>query len=238
MGYREHRVGAQLGRWVECAWERVGVERPDGYERIVPDGCMDLIWSERAGVGVVGPNTTAFLAPLEPGARTVGVRLHPGAGPALLEASAPDLRDGRVGAAEVWGDAGLRLDEAAAGARDRLGVLVSFLAQRAPRAALPDPIVRAAALRLDRTPVARVAAEIAVSERQLRRLVSAEVGYAPKLLARVLRLRRALARVRAGDELAQVAVEAGYADQAHFTNDCRALAGVPPGRFAWDRAVA
>jgi AraC-like DNA-binding protein len=238
MGYREHRVGAQLGRWVECAWERVGLERPDGYERIVPDGCMDLIWSERPGLGVVGPNTTAFLAPLRPGARTVGVRLHPGAGPSLLGASARELLDGRLGAAEVWGDAGRRLDEAVAGAHDRLGLLVAFLAERARRAAPPDPIVRAAAQRLDRIPVARVAAEIAVSERQLRRLVSADVGYGPKRLARVLRLRGALARVRAGDELAQVPFEAGYVDQAHFTNDCSALAGVSPGRFAWDRAVA
>jgi len=44
----------------------------------------------------------------------------------------------------------------------------------------------------------------------------------------VLRLGRALQAARAGDELARVAYEAGYADQAHFTNDCRALAGVPP----------
>ena len=73
-----------------------------------------------------------------------------------------------------------------------------------------------------------------MSERHLRRLVSSEVGYGPKRLARVLRLRRALARVRAGAELAEAAFEAGYADQAHFANECRALAGVPPGRFLQD----
>ena len=53
--------------------------------------------------------------------------------------------------------------------------------------------------------MADVAEQLAVSERHLRRLVSAEVGYGPKRLGRVLRLRRALARVRAGTELAEVA---------------------------------
>lgn len=54
------------------------------------------------------------------------------------------------------------------------------------------------------------------------------VGYGPKRLARVLRLRGALAAAHAGTELGRVAADAGYADQAHFTHDCRALAGVSP----------
>jgi AraC-like DNA-binding protein len=237
VSYRELRVDGELGRWVECAWERMGPEGPDGYERIVPDGCMDLIWSEGAGVIVVGPNTTAFMAPLAPGGEVVGVRLHPGAGPPLLGVGAPALRDGRMTAAEVWGDAGEVLDEAAAETGDRVGLLVRFLAARARAAAPPDPLVRAAAPRLERASVAEVAERLAVSERHLRRLVSSEVGYGPKRLGRVLRLRRALERVRAGSELAEVAYRCGYADQAHFSNECRALAGIAPGRFLQDIAA-
>ena len=114
MSYREHPVDASLGRWVECVWKRMGPDGPDGYERIVPDGCMDLIWSEPAGVIVVGPNTTAFMAPLQPGSEVVGVRVHPGAAPSLFGVEAPALRDGRMTAGELWGDAGRRLEEAAA----------------------------------------------------------------------------------------------------------------------------
>ena len=73
-----------------------------------------------------------------------------------------------------------------------------------------------------------LASELGVSGRGLRRRVTAAVGYGPKRLGRVLRLRRALAAARSGDELAQAAFDAGYADQAHFTGDCRELAGVPP----------
>jgi AraC-like DNA-binding protein len=77
-------------------------------------------------------------------------------------------------------------------------------------------------------PVGELARELFVSERQLRRRIGAAVGYGPKRLARVLRLERALAAARGGEELARVAAEAGYADQSHFAGDCRELAGVPP----------
>ena len=109
-------------------------------------------------------------------------------------------------------------------------MLRSALAARAPAAAPPDPIVRAAVDRLAGSglDVRALARELALSERQLRRRFESAVGYGPKRLARVLRLTRALAAARAGEELARVAVDAGYADQAHFAHDCRSLAGVAP----------
>jgi methylphosphotriester-DNA--protein-cysteine methyltransferase len=168
----------------------------------------------------------------------VGVRLHPGAAPPVFEIPAPALLDGRLPASELWGDEARRLDEraaAAASAVERARLLVAFVGRRATVA--PDPLVRAAAERLERERVADVADTLAVSQRHLRRLVGAQVGYGPKLLGRVLRLRRALERVRAGVELAEVVFDSGYADQAHLSEDCRALAGVPPGRFLQDTAA-
>ena len=100
--------------------------------------------------------------------------------------------------------------------------LVAALRDQARRSVAPDPLVRAAVGRLrdPRTRVEALADELAVSARQLRRRFEAAVGYGPKRLARVLRLERALAAARAGDELAQAAAAAGYADQAHFAHDC------------------
>jgi AraC-like DNA-binding protein len=158
------------------------------------------------------------------------VRLHPGAAPSLLGVDAAALRDVRVAIDGVWGDDGRRLAEQLDGCGDRCRVLLSALALRAPAAAPPDPLVRAtvARLRMPELGIAALARELAVSERQLRRRFETAVGYGPKRLARVLRLGRALAAAHAGEELGRVAVDAGYADHAHFTHDCRSLAGVSP----------
>jgi len=229
MTYREHRAPASLAPWLACTWERC--DGGGDPVRVVPDGCIDIVWTEGGATHVVGPNTSAFLVALDAGVRVVGARLRPGAAPALLGVDAVALCDGRVAIEAVWHDDGRRLaqrlDDAGAGA-DRCGLLVAALSARARQSAAPDPLVRAAVDGLG-APHARVEAlarDLGVSARQLRRRVEAAVGYGPKQLARVLRLQRALAAARAGEELAAVAAGAGYADQAHFAHECRALAGV------------
>jgi AraC-like DNA-binding protein len=228
MTYREQAPPPALTPWVQCTWQRSG--EGGAPVRVVPDGCIDVVWTEGAGTQIVGPNTRAFLVPLTARTRVTGVRLHPGAAPALLGVDAAALRDARVAIDGVWGDSGRRLAQTLEEHEDRHRVLLCALAARAPAAAPPDPLVRAAVALLDRPDVVvgALAFELGVSERQLRRRFEAAVGYGPKRLGRVLRLARALAAARGGEELGRVAVDAGYADHAHFANDCRSLAGVAP----------
>jgi AraC-like DNA-binding protein len=80
-----------------------------------------------------------------------------------------------------------------------------------------------------------VAVELGVSARQLHRRISDAVGYGPKVLARVLRFRRLQALSPA--PLAELALDAGYADQAHMTAEVTELAGVSPVRFLKDRTL-
>jgi AraC-like DNA-binding protein len=227
--YCEQAPPPALTPWVQCTWRRSGAA--GAPVRVVPDGCIDIVWTEGAGTQIVGPNTRAFVVPLADGTRVAGVRLHPGAAPVLLGVDAARLRDGRMTIDAAWGDDGLALAEALDERDDRAAVLLSALAARAPAAARPDPLVGAAVAQLadHELSVATLAFDLGVSERQLRRRFQTAVGYGPKLLSRVLRLSRALDAARGGDvQLARVAFDAGYADQAHFANDCRDLAGVAP----------
>ena len=82
------------------------------------------------------------------------------------------------------------------------------------------------------TPVPALASAVGLGERQLRRRFTAAVGYGPKTLARIVRFRVALGRVRAGEPLAAAALAAGYADQAHMTRELVALGGRTPGALA------
>ncbi|MGH2718808.1 MAG: helix-turn-helix domain-containing protein, partial [Actinomycetota bacterium] len=83
--------------------------------------------------------------------------------------------------------------------------------------------------------VARLAKALYLSERQLRRRFDAAVGYGPKMLQRVLRFRGLLARLAEpgpAPDLARVASDLGYADQAHLTREARELAGQTPMQLA------
>jgi methylphosphotriester-DNA--protein-cysteine methyltransferase len=143
--------------------------------------------------------------------------------------------------AELWGADAERLEERLEGAPDpaaRLELLEGQLRRRLERAERPDVLVAAAVMRLYSNDPGRVQAigdELGISARQLRRRFHAAVGYGPKTLARVLRFQRLLALVsrrgaRRGD-LARLALDAGYADQAHMTAEVTRLAGDPPGRL-------
>jgi AraC-like DNA-binding protein len=103
-----------------------------------------------------------------------------------------------------------------------------------PRMEPPDVLVLAATRQLG-LPGARVASlseRLGTSERQLLRRFHAAVGYGPKVLDRVLRFRRFVSAASGDEDLARLAAELGYADQAHLTRECVRLSGLTPARLA------
>jgi AraC-like DNA-binding protein len=69
-----------------------------------------------------------------------------------------------------------------------------------------------------------------VSERSLLRHTRAAFGYGPKFLQRVLRFQNFLGLLRQaeGPYLASLALDAGYADQAHLSRESVELSGFTP----------
>ena len=230
VSYVEHLVGSPL---VVCTWEQAAVAEHE--QRVVPDACVDLIWWGE-GLSVAGPDTRARVVSLPPGSRLVGVRLRPGAAGAVLGLPASELCDSFPDAADVLGrQLAAELAEELAAGQDPHVLLRQAVELRG--VGEPDPLVSAAvrALGRPRARVGVVAVELGVSARQLQRRISDAVGYGPKMLQRVLRFRRLQALSPA--PLAELALDAGYADQAHMTAEVTALAGVSPVRFLKDRAA-
>ncbi|MEV4771098.1 helix-turn-helix domain-containing protein [Micromonospora humida] len=203
--------------------------RPDAPPtRVLPDGCLDLLWSSRSGLLVAGPDRTAQLSVSAPGERWRGVRLPPGVGPAVFGVPADELRDRRVPLDALWGRDAVRLTEQL-GASPTAAALAAIAVDRLARGGGVDPLgPRVAALLAAGTTITVTAAEVGLGPRALHRRSRTLFGYGPKTLARILRLHRALALARRGVGLAEVAARAGYADQAHLTRDVRDLAGVAP----------
>ncbi len=239
IAYRETAPPRALRGHVARRWT-VGA-LADGEHRVLPDGWMDLLHTEGRPAMLAGPDTEAFPVPRTAGTTTVGLRLVPGAASALLGLPAAELRDQRVALVELWGDTARRLEASLATARspeERLGALEAAVLEHLPAASPLDRAVAAAAARLRLRPatgVGELGGGLGLSERQLRRRFHAAVGYGPKVFARVARFQRLLAlaerRPPAWGDLAGLALEAGYADQAHMTAECARLAALPPGRL-------
>lgn len=80
--------------------------------------------------------------------------------------------------------------------------------------------------------VSDVAAELGTSNRTLQRALAEHVGRGPGEIARRVRLQEVVRRLsEPGGDIARIAVDLGYVDQAHLTNDFRAVAGVTPGVY-------
>jgi AraC-like DNA-binding protein len=205
---------------------RVGNEpRP---ARIVPDGCLDLIWLNGELV-VAGPDTGPQFSVSPARARLTGLRFPPGTGPSVLGVPAHELRDQRIRLLDLWPAARVRELTERVGESDAPGLILESAA-RGP--VEPDRTVRGIAATLSAgVTVAGTAAVVGLSERQLHRRCLDSFGYGPKLLARVLRFDRALRAARSGTPFAAVAAQTGYADQAHLAREVKTLAGVPLGEL-------
>ncbi|GAB2796946.1 helix-turn-helix transcriptional regulator [Streptomyces chlorus] len=202
-----------------------------GAGRVLPDGCMDLLWHD-GRLLVAGPDTHAHLTEGSASSPWAGIRFHPGTAPALLGVPAHELRDRRPDLTDLWPAAEVRRATARVNAAaDPARGLEDLALRRAAEAATPpDPVLRRVVAALDAgRPVAGTADELGLSARQLHRRSLTAFGYGPKTLARILRLHRALARK--GTPYAETATRTGYADQAHLTREVRDLTGLPLGEL-------
>jgi AraC-like DNA-binding protein len=240
MSYRELAAGKELHPLVACRWvRRVPEAAARDSSLVLPDGCVDLLWRD-GRLLLAGLDSAAWRSPVRPGQRILGLRLRPGVAGAVLGIPASEVLDERLPLSEVLGPAAGEIEERLgdADAEDaEFGLIEGLVASRIPDEG-PDPLVLAASRRLG-FPGSRVdwlADALGISERQLRRRFHAAVGYGPKTLDRVLRFSRLVTHapeIAGGeDDLARVAADLGYADQAHMTRDCVELSGLPPGRLA------
>jgi AraC-like DNA-binding protein len=182
------------------------------------------------------PWTDPFVARLAAGTRIVGARLHPGRAPSVLGVPAAELLNRSVPLSVVWGMKNARFarisdEPSLAGRRFVLAeALLGGLASAAPF----DQVVVASIRWLARHPHGRVeqlSQWIGISSRQMQRRFSAAVGYGPKMFQSVLRFQRLLnfaGGTGTPQSLAELAANAGYADQAHMTREVQRFANCPP----------
>ena len=190
----------------------------------------------------MGVLTGRFTRELDGRGRAFGVRFRPAGFQPFLGANVATLTDRRVAVADVFGPAGDRLVAellAAPGEPELTAAAEAFLLARRPApddpdVALVNQVVDQIMADHDLTRVEDAAARSGIGTRRLQRLFATYVGVTPKWVIRRSRLHEAVERLEQGHQadLAFLARELGYFDQAHFARDFRAAVGRPPAAYA------
>jgi AraC-like DNA-binding protein len=218
---------ARLRPWVEAYWTRPA-SAGEIDERVLPDGCADIVFSlDRGTAMTVGTMTRPLV--LRGGTPSYfGVRFRPGRAGAFLRFPLDAITDGSADLDDA------ALAERVAEARTQSARMDAIEAWLVRRAAEPDPRVdHAVALLAAGRAVDEVAREVNLSRQHLRRRFLRHVGVGPKTFARVTRFQRLLAHVRRDASLswAAAAADTGYFDQSHLIADFRDFAGTTPVPF-------
>jgi AraC-like DNA-binding protein len=239
---REWPPTPALAGHVTCVWAQTVSSRSTAFtHRKAPNGSVELVCAVGSMPRILGPQTGPVEETLAPGTTIVGVRLRPEAAASVLGLPTLNLVDLVLDADELWGDRGDALQELVAGAgsaQEAAAQLQRAVSQRLADATTPDPVVAEGVRRLtcgQRAGVASMASSLFISERQLRRRFEAATGLTPTTLHRILRFQRFLALAwisqRPSSHIGRLAVEAGYADQAHLHREATRLEGRSPRAF-------
>lgn len=259
MHYQEFQPEAPLKLYIECFWTLRDLAPADSQpERILPDGCAELILNFGDRFLQHGPNRTVLqpccffvgqitgpmlISPTGP-VDLVGIRFHPGGTKAFFRFDLDqttnevvDLRDSHEEFPSEWLD---RLGNLTS-IEDRIFLLKSLLCSR-----LPEVRQDMTTLRLARQIVRQhgmisideLSRAAGISSRQLERRFRREVGLGPKMLGRILRFQHVFRALEQDDSAwATLAVECGYYDQAHLIRDFRQFADQTPAALFAHRSV-
>jgi AraC-like DNA-binding protein len=246
----------ELAPFVSLLWSvDVAGTAPGDRELVLPTGASHVVIrldhplclyatadaeeGRTVGMAVVGgARSSAYVRDVSRPSRSVGAQLRPGAAGLLLGAPADLLAERHTPLDAVWGAFAGELRGRLCAEREparRLDLFEAALVARLPKVRGIHPAVAHALARFADADAAgdaigEVVDEVGCSHRRFIALFHGAVGLTPKVYCRVRRLQRALSGVGARP-LAEVAVDAGYSDQAHMSREFRALAGVTPREY-------
>ena len=250
--YHEIQPRTPLNNFVECFWTLAG-DGPStaaAPERILPDGCVELIlnfgerFSQQVGDTrtlqprhfVVGQMSGPILISPNGTVQLLGIRFHPGGTSPFLRVPMNELTDRIAELGSISSELERELvgaGEAPLSLAEKTSAVEAALLQRLLRGPYDSASTTRFAARIVRSAglisIDQIAADAGISSRQLERRFMRDIGVGPKLLSRILRFQQVFRAVeRVDPEWASIAVDCGYYDQAHLIRDFNQFAGQTP----------
>ena len=249
MEYCERRPHPPLNNFVECFWTLESDAPSTQPERILPDGCVELILNFGAQFSqhddgrlklqprsfLVGQMTGPILISPTGPVQLLGIRFHPGGTLPYLRVPLHEITDEVVGLGGLSNKLErelLQVTSIESSLEKKTAAVENFLIAQLLKGDQDFRLMRLAA-RIVKTgglvSVDRLASDAGVSSRQLERRFLREVGLGPKLLGRIIRFQQVFRAVEQSNSAwAGIAIECGYYDQAHLIRDFNQFARQTP----------
>jgi AraC-like DNA-binding protein len=262
MNYKQYDVTEELQPFIKCFWsleELVSATAdPQGAvqkQRIVPDGCMEMIFHYgdlykqymHDGSFIIQPRCFVFgqiTSPLEiePTGSTgiIAARFLPDGFLPFSSFPIQQMENKAVALHQLFGDDAIALEKTVLQTstnEERIQIISTFLINRLQTAEVRDRITQSGidALMLSngQLNVDELAGQLQINRRQLERKFSSAIGLSPKQLSKFIRLQAALKMMNEKKitSLTSLAYENGFYDQAHFIKDFKEFTGVSPKDF-------
>lgn len=263
MDYKTYQPHIDLEALIKCYWTlKVPAKMTGQKQRIVPDGCIELIFilgddirryitaSEfviQPRAMVLGQTSKPFFVEPTGYVNSFAVRFYPYGFANFVSTLIGDLVDKETPIELLFGEeAAEQLSQAinqAADTEARIMIVEKFLFKRMHNEASIVSIVKttidAMLLSPNHISIKALVNDNLAKRRQLERKFLRHIGMSPKQLGKVIRLQAVLKMMRAQQSggLTKIAYEANYYDQAHFAKDFKEFTGTTPGEFFYDEGM-
>jgi AraC-like DNA-binding protein len=238
-GYWRYLPSPDLAPYVEHFWT-VEWDLPEPQLReTLPYPSAHIILEP--GVALLGGvNTKKFSRMLYGRSRVLGAKFRPGGLRPFVAQPVRAFTDKVVALSDIFGAVAGELDRRALAHTDHaaaIAVVESFLRDRHPRwdeaVGIAAAITERIANDRDIRQVEQVVQAFGIGKRKLQRLFGDYVGVGPKWIIQRYRLHEAAYRMASAETVAwaDVAIELGYADQAHFIRDFKKIVGTSPAEY-------
>jgi AraC-like DNA-binding protein len=253
-----------LDAFVASIWLFRDGPRPHALERVLPTGAAQLIvnlkedltrlydperpdrYASTSGTILSGVQTRFQIIDTSEQEYVAGVAFRPGGTAGFLRAPAHETRDADTPLAELWGrQRTTALREQLLECNDpeaQLDAIENALREKVQPDAV-HPAIAFALAAFHRVPlttnIGTVTDAIGMSAKRFIERFKAQVGVSPKRYCRIRRFQQSVARAYLGHSVhwAQVALDCGYYDQAHFIHEFRAFAGLTPTGYQASRTA-